>query len=533
MDDDTPGGTPPFGLGEITLADKPLFDRAFAGLVEPLSDYTFANSFIWGTSLRLYWRVTESHLCVFANGTGDLTMLMPPLPLPGATDAELARALHAGFDTMDAYNAARGVTAHHSRIEYVCDELLDRIASLPGPGLSATPMGGDYVYDMARMVDLAGGPLKSKRKARARFTRDFPDHRTEPYEDRHRDACLDLLDRWRHHGDATHEGEVADGQVGSDILRDRDRHATARALDHHAALGLTGMVLVVGDRLIGFTFGERLSPTHVSILIEKTDPGYTGAPQFIFSEFCRLCWADATECNAGDDWGIPTLRFTKQSYRPIRLLSKSVLTRQPAVVTTDQPVEVPAVAPPHRVAASDPAPADAEPVTLRRATADDAAAVLALEAACFDRLEETFNRRQVRGLIDCPRAAVTVAEHAGRVVGWSVGLIRRHRRTSTGRLYALAVHADARGRGLGRLLARRTLTELAALGAERVFLEARADNAAAIALYQSLGFTRRRPLPNYYAPGRHAVSMAATLAVPAPVSDPLPAGRLTTRHFSR
>ena len=42
----------------------------------------------------------------------------------------------------------------------------------------------------------------------------------------------------------------------------------------------------------------------------------------------------------GDDWGIPTLRFTKQSYRPTRTPAKYVLTR-PVAAPVQEPVAVP------------------------------------------------------------------------------------------------------------------------------------------------------------------------------------------------
>ena len=92
-----------FGLAHVQLTDKPIFDGVFGNLAQPISDYTFANTFIWSTSLKLYWAQMDRHLCVFANGTGDLTMLMPPMPQPGATDADLRDCVVNCFDLMDRY----------------------------------------------------------------------------------------------------------------------------------------------------------------------------------------------------------------------------------------------------------------------------------------------------------------------------------------------------------------------------------------------------------------------------------------------
>src|SRR6185503_10725819 len=109
MDDD------PFsawGLRPVELADRAHLDRCFASLAQPLSDYTFSQLFTWRNSLRILWRELHGHLCVFANGTGDLTLLMPPI---GDTGGD--RALSAAFDLMNDYNAVHGVP-DRSRVEY-------------------------------------------------------------------------------------------------------------------------------------------------------------------------------------------------------------------------------------------------------------------------------------------------------------------------------------------------------------------------------------------------------------------------------
>jgi hypothetical protein len=85
------------------------------------------------------------------------------------------------------------------------------------------------------------------------------------------------------------------------------------------------MVLYADDKLVGFTLGEKIGPSTCSILIEKTDRQYVGSAQYIFSEFCRQYWSDTTTCNVGDDWELPSLAWTKQSYRPIGRLEKWVI----------------------------------------------------------------------------------------------------------------------------------------------------------------------------------------------------------------
>jgi ribosomal protein S18 acetylase RimI-like enzyme len=531
---DDPDGHP-FGLARVTLADKHRFDSAFKQLKAPISDYSFAMVYIWSSSLNVYWTTLHDHLCVFANGR-DLTLLYPPIPEKAPCRESMQKALAGSFEIMDDYNR-RHASVENSRIEYISDEMIDQLAGVTSIPLSASPMNADYVYETARMIDLAGGQLKSKRHARSKFMRDYPGHRAEPYTDQHKPQAMALLDLWRSHGDDTHEGEVNDMHLGSDILRHRDLLSTQRALDTWQELGLTGMSLFVDDKLIGFTFGEKLADDMCSVIIEKTHPDYHGSAQYIFSEFCARYWSGCAYCNVSDDWGIPSLRFTKQSYRPVKLLSKSMITRQAPVVSalpaidvplenpsllpgashtaaqqTNQPIESPQAAPTLQPALAGIAPAQETPAAaeliVTRATAGHIADILELERVCFTSIEETFNRRQVKYLLGCQRAVVDVAvEPSGKVVGWSVGLIRQHRKGRTGRVYALAVHPSVQGRRLGRRLVEKTLHELARRGIDRVYLEVREDNLPAIALYRKLGFVDHDKLPNYYGTGRNGLRM--------------------------
>jgi len=549
--DDEP--EPRLGLAQITLTDKSTLDPAFQSLAQPISDYSFANVFAWTTALKLYWCAYHRHLCIFANGTGDLTMLLPPIPQPGASSTDLRRCLGDAFDLMDAYNDIHA-DRHESRIEYVSDELLERINAVLGRRLrlSAAPMSGDYIYPVGNMIDLPGGALKSKRHARTKFMRDYPGHRAEVMQPHHVNECLALLHQWRRHADESHAGQVTDDGHARNTaeLRRRDTAACTVALTNHAQLGMKGLVLYVDQTLVGFTLGESLSPVQASILFEKTDPSFHGAPQFIFSEFCRLCWSDKPEINVGDDWGIPTLRFTKQSYRPTRHLSKYVIHRplkatrfihrnesplfeQPTMSpdTTDTPDTPdsthslhPAHVELHRSPLTGSAGLDrpADQLVVRKALPDDIPGLLLIEHSCFQP-EDAFTMRQIRGLIDNPNTLCRVADGIGpegtdlTIAGWCVSLIRQHRGHRSGRIYTLAIDPTCQGKGVGRLLLNSALKELRDRGVRHVYLEVRADNDRAIALYEKAGFECVRLLPDYYDEGKHGVSMKLTMAVEAKV----------------
>ena len=303
----------------LCLEDKPVFDLYFSTCHIRLSDYTFANSFIWRESIHLRWRVIGDCLCVFANGDGGLTMLFPPLG-PG----DVATAIRACLDICEDYNA-RAHLEHWTRVEYVSQEYLERF---PG-GFHSAPMSGDYIYETARMIDLAGGDLASKRQARNRFARRYA-ARTEALEKKHIPQCMALLAAWQQQAE-THPGP----QLSVAFKRSKEISATADCLVHAEAMGLQGMVLFADDQLAGFTLGEMLTDDTCSILIEKTNREFTGSAQFIFSEFCRQYWPHTRWCNVGDDWEVPSLAWTKESYRPAMRIPKWVV--RPVPVVTEAP----------------------------------------------------------------------------------------------------------------------------------------------------------------------------------------------------
>ncbi|MCI1032549.1 MULTISPECIES: ribosomal protein S18-alanine N-acetyltransferase [Raoultella] len=83
-------------------------------------------------------------------------------------------------------------------------------------------------------------------------------------------------------------------------------------------------------------------------------------------------------------------------------------------------------------------------------------------------------------------------------------------------LFNIAVDPSFQRRGLGRELLERVIDEVEKRGVATLWLEVRASNAAAIALYESLGFNEATIRRNYYptADGREdALIMALPLSM--------------------
>ena len=149
--------------------------------------------------------------------------------------------------------------------------------------------------------------------------------------------------------------------------------------------------------------------------------------------------------------------------------------------------------------------------TVRAATAADLAAIVASEAAAFpeDPWTENLVREGVEGLL--PTIGYLVLEDADRVVGHAVVSVA----AEDAELQRIAVDIDLRGQGLGRRLLDASLADAAARGAERVVLEVRETNEAALALYAAAGFAELARRDRYYRDGSTAVVLERPLRMDA------------------
>lgn len=132
--------------------------------------------------------------------------------------------------------------------------------------------------------------------------------------------------------------------------------------------------------------------------------------------------------------------------------------------------------------------------TIRAASAAHLPDLLDLESSSFS--SDRISPRQMRHLLTRAHATVLIAQCADRLVGSVVVLYRRGARV--GRVYSLAVDAAARGRGIGAALLEAAAADATRRGNDRLRLEVRQDNGAAIALYERLGFRRIAEIDDYY-----------------------------------
>lgn len=126
----------------------------------------------------------------------------------------------------------------------------------------------------------------------------------------------------------------------------------------------------------------------------------------------------------------------------------------------------------------------------------DLESIMAIESVVF--AHDAWSTEAMRSELGSAHTYYLVVESDGAVIGYS-GLLAPQR-SSQADIQTIAVTASARRSGIGRALMAAMVAEAARRGAREMFLEVRADNPNAQALYEQLGFEQIAVRAGYYQP---------------------------------
>ncbi len=168
----------------------------------------------------------------------------------------------------------------------------------------------DYIYDAPKMAAYEGSAYAKQRNHVRRFCKRYPDHRVEVLQKHHLPEVEALLARF----------PVQRGKTDDDVLEEVER--TGEALRRMDELLLFGVVLYVGNQLVGVSAGSRLGDM-LFVNFEKADTAYDGVYQMLVQAFARQYVKDTVlYINREEDCGDEGMRRSKLAYHPIDLLAK-------------------------------------------------------------------------------------------------------------------------------------------------------------------------------------------------------------------
>jgi uncharacterized protein len=289
----------------LSLADRDVLDRGFAGLGREPSEFTFACFYLFRASAQPGVSRLGDALLLRERCRGGGWCLLPPMLT--ARPAEAAEAVLSAA----ARQPGAGLPGHI----YGVTDALWRRSFEPGGRFQrrADRDNFDYVYERAELAELRGNRYHSKKNLINRFLRQhgFEYRRLSP---ELVEPAMELADHWC---------RLRCGPVGS------MSHLEVAALKEGLALAGTfdlvvGLILVDG-RVQALALGERLSAEAAAIHFEKASPGLPGLAQLMAREFAAREFADCRYFNREQDLGSAGLRKAKESYYPVRMVEKHVV----------------------------------------------------------------------------------------------------------------------------------------------------------------------------------------------------------------
>lgn len=292
-------------LQKLTCKDKAIFDEFYGSRYCENAEYTFTNLFMWRDMLNLHWAIEDEVLYVFSSNEENFSAWQPIGSQDKMQDA-ITKILQVAEEN-------RG----DKEFMFVVVEksFADELARYPNAkfNISADRDNFDYVYLAQDLINLSGRKFHGKKNHLNAFKKEYPDAKYLPITEEIIPQCREQLNIWYE----THKRANPD-----DEFIFYERAAIHEIFDHFDAFKLKGGAILIDNRVVAFTFGEKLNSDTAVIHVEKADPTIRGIYVAINQSFVENEWADMIYINREEDMGIEGLRKAKNSYRPIKMIEK-------------------------------------------------------------------------------------------------------------------------------------------------------------------------------------------------------------------
>ncbi len=269
----------------LTLEHRVLLQPLFAELRDGISEFTFANIFLFRNTHQ--YRLTDlaDHTIALLGRDQDNPFFMLPFGLPEHT---LLDQLFHDHKMMKAAS-------------------LSQVQALTGLGYQVIPDRDnfDYLYKREDLAQLGGRYYHKKRNLIKTFVNNH-NYSARPLTEEYIPDALQVLDDWRDEN----------GGPG-------DYESAREALQYMEPLVLCGGLYYVDHRPVAYALGEAL-PGIATYLIhfEKAVTGFKGLYQFINQSFASVVPEHYETINREQDLGNEGLRHAKLSYKPTGFIEK-------------------------------------------------------------------------------------------------------------------------------------------------------------------------------------------------------------------
>lgn len=288
------------------LEDKTLIENYIHQQNSRSCECTFANIYLWHRFYKVEYAIVEDTL-VFKT-VGDNPSFVFPM---GQKEH-----VKAAIDALMAY--CDGIGKEY-RMHIVTPEQFALLEEWYPDTFQIEYMrdSADYVYEAEKLRNLSGRKYHGKKNHVNKFKKVYPEWSYESISDENVEECFQMALKWRNeNGCEDDEEKIAEICV------------TLNALRLFKELELRGGLLRADGEIVAFSIGEPVTPDTFVVHIEKAFADVPGAYPMINQQFVIHETEGFTYINREEDLGEEGLRQAKNSYHPVFLVEKGIVTRK-------------------------------------------------------------------------------------------------------------------------------------------------------------------------------------------------------------
>ncbi len=172
----------------------------------------------------------------------------------------------------------------------------------------------DYVYPVENFLGYKGKALSGQRNHVNKFKKSYPNYKIEIISNENLYRAIEFLKSFENDADK------------SERTANDEYKTIYEFLDNMFSLNNFGCMLIVEDKVVGFSVGEIVNNT-LYVHIEKADKSFNGAYPTLASAFATtFCNEKVKYINREDDSGDLGLRTSKLQYKPCEIRNKNIVT---------------------------------------------------------------------------------------------------------------------------------------------------------------------------------------------------------------
>lgn len=288
---------------KLEKADKPIFDKFYRAGYYENAYACFTGLYMWRELGNTRWALDDDVIYMIAEWHGKFSAFQPLCAadkIPDAIAKIIGMFKECGQDVrfvgLEKFFVEELVKYPDARFE-----------------ISSDRNNSDYVYLAEDLINLAGRKYHSKKNHLNQFRKDYPTAEYLPISAGIIPQCREVLNHWY---------EIHRAENPDDVFLCYEQAAIHEIFDNFDEFKLKGGAILLGGKIVAFTFGEQLNSDTAVIHVEKADPEIRGAYTAINQNFVAQEWAAMTYINREEDMGLEGLRQAKESYRPVKLIEK-------------------------------------------------------------------------------------------------------------------------------------------------------------------------------------------------------------------